>query len=138
MLDLLEDTMEEFLTTLGQLPFTPEDSDSDSDSGGHLTVLPFEDIENCHFVPILEGDIAIYYDYSTDNMTYAEINKFHEWFNVMLSHLNNYMTDLGYEEVDNSDGSGGGLYYGSNLYRKPIKYTPKINFVKMQVKGGVL
>ena len=134
MLELLEDTMEEFLDKLGQLPFTSDNSNIDF--GGHLTILPFEDIENCHFIPILEGDIAIYYDYCTDEMTKSEYDQFYAWFDTMLVHLDNYMVDLGYEEVDHSDGSGNGLIYGSYLYRKPIKYTPKIKFVKMKVKGG--
>ena len=81
----------------------------------------FEEAEEC--------DVVIHYDYMTDeldggycdkeNYGGSECEKWLEWYsNKLFSEIYELMSELGYEEVDEMDGSGGGMYYGQILFRK--------------------
>ena len=68
------------------------------------------------------GDIVIYYDYMDDEMDESEIPNFQLWLydnpDGCWCSINRWMIKNGYRSVDINDGSGGGLYYGINVYRK--------------------
>lgn len=76
------------------------------------------DIDECAFtVPHLPTDVAIFYDYCTDEIADSAFDSWDEWYQHMFTRLHNVMDVNGYEAIDDNDGSGGGLYYGAILYR---------------------
>jgi len=72
------------------------------------------------FDEAIEGDLVINYDYWTDELQGdSDCEKWLEWYDdVLFSKIDELMSELGYNEVDSMDGSGGGLYYGAKLFRK--------------------
>ena len=95
-----------------------------------LTVeLDFEQMKCYHHDVTQSNDIVISYDYWTDELqglgrdeVYAgsECEQVCNWFDEVLwrGTICNFMAKFHYYAVDDTDGSGGGLYYGSWLYRK--------------------
>lgn len=110
--ELLSMTTDEFLNFINKFPQL-----------GGISVLDHESAEGCH-EDVRVGDVCIYYDYCTDDVRNTkEEDQFCEWvFNYertgMLGLIREFMADQGYEEIDEHDGSGNGLYYGSIQYRK--------------------
>lgn len=79
------------------------------------------DIDECSFSePHLPTDIAIFYDYCTDDMDESTWEAWNNWYQHMFTRLHDVMDVNGYEAIDDNDGSGGGLYYGAILYRSKI------------------
>lgn len=74
------------------------------------------------------GDLVVGFDYWTDELKgnnreeYAgsECEDFVNWIDSTLwrGAYHQIMAKFGYQEVDDRDGSGGGLYYGASLFRK--------------------
>lgn len=76
------------------------------------------DIDECSFSePHLPTDVAIFYDYCTDDMDELAWEAWNNWYQHMFTRLHDVMDVNGYEAIDDNDGSGGGLYYGAILYR---------------------
>jgi hypothetical protein len=73
---------------------------------------------------IEENDLVIHYDYCTDEMNDDQKNEFLNWLYVDKEtgweSVRTLMRLLGYKRVDeiDVDGSGNGLYYGIEVYRK--------------------
>ena len=82
------------------------------------------------------GDLVISFDYWTDELKGnnrdeypgSECEDFVNWINSTLwrGAFHIVMAKFGYEEVAEHDGSGGGLYYGASLFRKPKTGKPTI------------
>ncbi len=63
-------------------------------------------------------DIIIYGDFSdSDDDQVGREQPFDE-YDSACTRTHNFMLDNGYEQVAESDGSGGGLFYGFTAYRK--------------------
>lgn len=76
------------------------------------------DIDECSFSePHLPTDVAIFYDYCTDEIADSAFDSWNEWYMNMFDRLYQVMDVNGYKHVDENDGSGGGLYYGAILFR---------------------
>ena len=76
------------------------------------------DLNVCAYEP---GDISIYYDYLSDGMTEAEADDFIHWlYDIAWPSVRQFMESLGYKTVNETDGSGGGLYYGVEVFRKQV------------------
>lgn len=85
---------------------------------GDTTVLDHDEAKGS-VDDLQEDDVVIYYDYCTDYIAETEAIKFRHWhFEEQTTLINNFMTDLGYELINELDGSGDGLYYGILQYRK--------------------
>jgi len=73
-------------------------------------------------VDVKDGDIVIHYDYCSDELNDAEKNKLCDWlYNSSIggwTAIRDLLSNQGYDEVDECDGSGGGLYYGLTVFRK--------------------
>lgn len=77
-----------------------------------------EDFSDAAFSkPHLPTDVAIFYDYCTDDMDESDWDEWDNWYQHMFTRLHDVMDVNGYEAIDETDGSGGGLYYGAILYR---------------------
>ena len=77
------------------------------------------ELDECGFSePYLPTDIAIFYDYCTDDMDEPTWDAWDNWYQHMLARLADFMDANGWEAIDENDGSGGGLYYGAILYRQ--------------------
>jgi len=90
---------------------------------GKFEILDSEEIEGCGFECSEEiGDIGIGYDYFSEELNDDDKNKLQTWLydDVNGGHmkLKSFLMKHGYESVDVNDGSGGGLYYGAELFRK--------------------
>ena len=91
---------------------------------GSTTVLSHDDgqLDNVH--DLESTDIVIYYDYVTDDCDKTECDAFHDWLEGnnstpgLLDMLTSFMSDNGYDLLDEHDGSGNGLIYGTMQYRK--------------------
>ena len=86
---------------------------------GDFSVMDEEMIEGCGFSDIKESDIGIYYNYCTDELSDSESDKLNKWlYDDGWEIIREWMRVNGYVEIEDNDGSGGGLYYGGTLYRK--------------------
>jgi hypothetical protein len=68
-----------------------------------------------------DGDVCIYYDYCTDELPDENFDEWQEWYDsLFLSEysLDYLMSEFGYKQIYEQDGSGGGLWYGGLVYRK--------------------
>ena len=65
------------------------------------------------------GDIVIAFDYCTDDIRHTDKEKqFCNWISQMHGVVTTVMLVHGYRNVNDHDGSGGGLYYGHTVFRK--------------------
>ncbi len=88
---------------------------------GHIGVLEQDQNENCGVDDTTPDDIAIYWDFCTDELSNDQTDKLIEWLfdsDTGLNLLMEVMTSWGYKMIGDHDGSGGGLYYGALVYRK--------------------
>ena len=107
MIKQLEVTTEEFLKMVNKF----------SDLGD-ISVLDEETISGCHDCSE-PGDVALYYDFCTDEATPEQANEFSRWvFDELQEQLIIFMASQGFKFIEDNDGSGNGLYYGSLLFRK--------------------
>lgn len=86
---------------------------------GSVKVLDLADDD--HSLPDIQpGDVAIYADFMDDDCPSEDVvNELSEWYYDMLPReINQLMAGLGFKLIFESDGSGGGLYYGIAQYRK--------------------
>ena len=71
---------------------------------------------------IQPDDIVVYYDYCSDELSDDDSDKLVEWLyddpNGGWNLIRSYLLTQGYVEVADSDGSGNGLFYGANLFKK--------------------
>lgn len=109
--ELLNMTTDEFLTFINKYPHL-----------GGISVLDHESAEGTH-EDLRVGDVCIYYDYCTDDAGRIECDEFCEWVfgydrAQMMGLIGEFMADQGYKQIDDNDGSGNGLYYGSIQFRK--------------------
>lgn len=89
---------------------------------GNFSILTKEEAMD-NFPEYQEGDVAFYYNYNDDEL--REVQAYDKQ-NILIDYLydeawltiSEYMQDKGYEEVENIDGSGNGLYYGMVVFRK--------------------
>lgn len=87
---------------------------------GSITAFVDADV-NFGFEEILPDDVVIYTDFTDDDLgnDTDAVNEFHTWYNdTLMNQLIAHMDKLGYTFLEDSDGSGGGLYYGGMLFRK--------------------
>lgn len=108
---ILSVSIEEFCTELTRsCPVTERDYQ------GSFSVL--EDAHE-HLSEYEPGDVAIYYDYMDDGLSYADCDKLRDWlYDVAWPLMREYMADNGYEATEDNDGSGNGMYYGYEAFRK--------------------
>ena len=84
--------------------------------------------------------VILYYDYNSDelNEQIKDKNKHHELFNqfdkLYVDDIRAAYNKLGYELVEEHDGSGNGLFYGSILLRKPYELWHDISIDDKQIK----
>lgn len=81
---------------------------------------------------LLENDIIVSYDYCDDELSdkgpdgewnSSDAAKWYSWYEKVLTPgIYNIMSKLGYDEVDEMDGSGGGLFYGVTQFRMPKQH----------------
>ena len=79
------------------------------------------DKDQCGFEELKDDDVVIYYDWSDDELSDDESNEFTDWlYNQpnFFHQLHTEMSKLGYVGVFDNDGSGSGLYYGCEVFRK--------------------
>jgi hypothetical protein len=71
-------------------------------------------------IVLIDSDIVIHYDWMDDEMSEDERNEFQDWlWNGFFDRLESEMNKLGYIRLDvDMDGSGNGLYYGLEVFRK--------------------
>jgi hypothetical protein len=71
-------------------------------------------------IVLVDSDIVIHYDWMDDDMSSDEKNRFQGWlWNGFFNRLESEMNKLGYVNMNvDMDGSGNGLYYGLEVYRK--------------------
>ena len=86
---------------------------------GSVSLVEDENRNNCGFDDVKDGDLMVYYDWMDDGLSEDDVKKFQEWYyDEFFTNLSTEMSKLGYSEVDEVCGSGGGLYYGVVLFRK--------------------
>lgn len=90
---------------------------------GNITVLDLEQARSSH-ADVRDTDICIFYDFSTDEASDDEQERFVAWLwgqdGNIINQITQYMKYSGYYMIEDVDGSGGGLYYGSLQFRKKI------------------
>lgn len=109
--ELLQMSTQEFLTFINKYP-----------QFGSIEILNDEQLESSE-IDHMPGDVVIFYDYCTDEATREESHELCEWLfghhdRGILDIIHDFMVKDGYSEIDENDGSGGGLYYGTVHYRK--------------------
>ena len=63
---------------------------------------------------VLDDDIIMCYDFTDDDVGYEVVTKHMDQAD---KEIEAFLFSIGYEFVDNMDGSGNGLYYGTSVYR---------------------
>ena len=82
---------------------------------GGIEIMPYEP-ETFDDFTLLPTDITIYYDFVADDEP-VEDQAFNEYESA-LELTNQLMAQNDWQLINELDGSGGGLYYGSSTYRK--------------------
>jgi hypothetical protein len=90
---------------------------------GSVEVSDHDDVKdnfNENEIVLVDSDIVIHYDWMDDEMSENERNEFQGWlWNGFFDRLESEMNKLGYVSMDvDMDGSGNGLYYGLEVFRK--------------------
>ena len=108
-IELLEMSTEEFLQFINKYPEL-----------GDITVLDLTEAADT-FSDLQPDDIVIYHDYCTDDIRRSvQEDVFYDWLMRIFDTIDEFMADRGYTiKADEQDGSGGGLWYGAVVYRKP-------------------
>lgn len=90
--------------------------------GGFTHFTNPDDIECCGFIESAQGDdIVIHYDYCADDLSEADEDKLREWLygsTTGWGQIYSVLKKHGYRMIEDNDGSGDGLYYGAELFRK--------------------
>jgi hypothetical protein len=63
---------------------------------------------------VLDDDIIMCYDFTDDDVGYMVVTKHMDQAD---KEIEAFLFSIGYAFMDNMDGSGGGLYYGTSVYR---------------------
>ena len=108
--ELLTPTIEEFMSDLTNSCPVSKDT-------GSFSVLDHFEEHADDFEP---GDVGIYYDYCDDDLNNDDDkDKLTVWlYDEAWPAVRNFMNDLGYVATCDNDGSGNGLYYGYEGFRK--------------------
>ena len=86
----------------------------------------YEDIKSYAMEAAQEGDVIVGYDFCTDEISARgqewegseEQDWLDNWYYSVFEAIDVIMAIHGYQQVDECDGSGGGLWYGGMLFRK--------------------
>ena len=107
--ELLIPTIEEFMSDM------TNSCPVDKSSGSFSVLDNFEE----HAEDYQIGDVGIFYDYCDDELSEDDRDKLVRWlYEEAWPGVRNFMADIGYEATCDNDGSGGGLYYGYEGFRK--------------------
>ena len=90
---------------------------------GNFEIMSHADAADISFENSIQtDDIIVSYDYCDDELDPANINHLVQWLyddpNGGWNAVRNYLSQQGFAEIEDQDGSGNGLYYGAALFRK--------------------
>jgi len=90
---------------------------------GEFDVMSLDEARNAvEGIDVREDDVVIHCDYCDDELNDADRDRLCDWlYNSPTggwTAIKDFLLNQGYCEVDECDGSGGGLYYGLAVFRK--------------------
>jgi len=96
-----------------------------SDFGNGFSIEVDDENRKGMWEDVKDDDVVIGYDFMSDDVSDdSRIEKFKEWlfgdeyFGVLGDDLQVFMKNMGYVKVYDYDGSGDGLCYGCEIFRK--------------------